>query len=172
MKLTLYRIEEEYKGMHMNMHPRVPSTTANGCEDEVTDRICACTSVYGCILSKEVYVELAEDLPLYVYEVCIDTEEYDVYQPSYEDVFDAFITGEYWIKKPVTFRFKGEYVLSPYLDIGSDDYIRFKFTSPGETDVLKDCDTAVYGSPFCFSFIATKPALLKLLKKEDGDDET
>ena len=87
-------------------------------------------------------------------------------------MFDAFITGEYWIKKPVTFKFNGKYVLSPYLDIGSDDYIRFKFTSPGETDVPKDCDTAVYGNPFCFSFIAMKPVLLKILKKEDGDDET
>ena len=88
------------------LSPRVPSNflTKNGYEDSKTPRVCFSTSVSGCLTAlsqncknKNYYVHIPEP-----------SKNYKVYKPSKEEVPDATVTHEHWIKESVKLKCIGK----------------------------------------------------------------
>ena len=88
------------------LSPRVPNNfmTKNGFEENKTPRVCASTSIDGCLkgLSRNLKGEV-----LYIHSIDPSITE-KPYKPSIKEVPDSRITNEVWFKKPVKLKCIGK----------------------------------------------------------------
>lgn len=96
--MRLYWVTQKRIGdnlLEVDLMPKIPKTVSEN-EDNVTPRICMSSSVIGAInsISNNIYGNT-----VYVYTA--DVEPRDIIQPSFEQVCDAFMTGEMWVLKPI-----------------------------------------------------------------------
>lgn len=154
MKLSLYRIETIHRGNLNVLVPKIPDNTIKG-EDRETLRVCACPTIYGCLLAAEISYLIEDELTIYLYKADIDTDITRVHQPTYDEVPDAWVTGELWILDPVVFKLQGRYSVTPQMEI-TEDYMRYACTidEPEVDEVVnRKRDKVVYGNPDAFSFL-------------------
>lgn len=80
--------------------PRVPDNymTKSGYEDNKTPRICFCPSISQCLTA------LAKNVKGKQFYVYTTIEQLNYYDPTIKEVPDSLITGEVWVKEPVTLR--------------------------------------------------------------------
>lgn len=158
MKLSLYRIETVRRGDLNVLVPKVPDNTMHY-EDKETPRVCACPTIYGCLLATELAYLVKDPLDMYLYKAEIDTDITRVRQPTYDEVPDAWVTGEFWILDPVVFKLQGRYIITPQMKV-ADGYERFACTidEPEVDEVVnRQRDKIVYGDPDAFSLLSDAP---------------
>ena len=95
--MRFFHISDNSELDEVLIEPRVPETIMRH-ENYWTPRICVSPSINGCLTALQRYKE--GDV-LCVYE-CFSK---NYYQPTEEEVEDAPLTGEFWIVKPVVFRY-------------------------------------------------------------------
>ena len=99
--MKLYHLSNCYLTDHL-FYPRIPQKIGKF-EDRITDRICASTSISGCILSiKDSIIEkFYDNKKSIVYAIhMFDVKNKDIIVPNKKMVFDSIVTNEYWIIRP------------------------------------------------------------------------
>ncbi len=182
-KIHLYHISRTDLGPEVFLTPDVPANTGFG-EDEHTPRVCACLNVPGCLQSGEFFFD--DDMilggrpkTLYVYEAWADPE--DVWQPSVEQVPDAWFTGELWVTRAIRWTKVDKGVLRKHLSYtvsckeprADVVYSRFAFTFDGYDEVVNRAGASpVYGDADAFSVLAFDPVESgKLRNKQNKEDK-
>ena len=77
------------------IYPRVPKRRMS-MEDGTTPRICVSQSVYGCLLAVGGY-DTGDVLYVHECELVADA----IHQPTWEEVGDAYLSGEVWCLVPI-----------------------------------------------------------------------
>lgn len=161
MKITLYRIEDKDLGENVTFSPKIPTSAIMNVEDEVTPRVCACLTPYGCILAAEYYGIMPDKMKVWLYSTTIDTEEYDVYQPTIDQLPDVDITGEFWIQKTVAFKRVTDncFYIEKQMPIDNGYYYRAAFHSSSDNAIItRKASTPVCADSYInFSFITPDP---------------
>jgi len=92
------------------IHPTIPIHTH--CDEDTTiKRICCSPSINGCLSSVD---NLDYKNIMYVYE----SEVGEFYQPTEQQVYDVYLTGELWLLKSTLFTKIGRLIITGY--IGQD----------------------------------------------------
>lgn len=110
--MKIYHVSSA-KNATISLSPRVPNNfmTQNGFEDNKTARVCVSTSVDGALKAMSMNLK---GKTLYVYSADIPNAE--IYKPTMSEVPDAHITGERWIKRPVTLNYEKSIVVGEAKD--------------------------------------------------------
>ena len=116
----VYFVSKEYLGNKIILKPRVPLNflTENGFEDNITPRVCASTSIDGCLTGLSMNLK---DTRLFVYR----SEEENFYIPNDVQVPDVELTGEVWFLEPVEWRYYREILVKDALE--SDERLLYKY---------------------------------------------
>lgn len=87
----VYFVSKNYLGNRVILEPKVPLNylTENGFEDNITPRVCASTSIDGCLTGLSMNLD---NTKLFVYR----TEEVNFITPNNTQVPDVELTGEIW----------------------------------------------------------------------------
>lgn len=110
--MKVYHISPD-KNSSIHLQPRVPNNfmTQNGYEDNKTKRVCVSNTIAGALKAMSMNLK---GKTLHVYS--LNVPDSDVYKPTTSEVPDVNITGERWIKKPVTLNYERSIVVGEAKD--------------------------------------------------------
>lgn len=125
--MKLYFVSYNRKLDVKYLRPRVPESAIADWEDIATPRLCMCPSIMGCLQA----VEALNKQKYHVYEAEIPDEI--IHYPKPEEVYDAFITGEVWVKQKVKVKYFGLLCIDEYL---VEEYMRQTLLGARKPDAL------------------------------------
>lgn len=162
--IKVYHVSDDDHGEYFHMSPRIPNEDVRASdEDGVVPRICVCTTIPGCLMALPDRVYKYVGKLLYVYE--IEVKSLDVLQqPTYEQVLDAWYTGELWLTVPVTAKKIATYIVNHQADFVGSWYARITLTKFNPVTCMTTVTPIgsmlnadlIYGDPDHFSMIEPK----------------
>lgn len=132
-KMRVYHLTKLNLGKALKLKPNIPECAVKAFEDISTPRICAATSIIGCLRALELPGsdlgsdhDIGTDIYCYVADVDVNL----LYQPTIQEVKDVFITGEVWIKQPHEFKLLRIFKLKKLEEVENSLYSRYVLIDP------------------------------------------
>ena len=112
--MHLYHISYLDQGKIVHLIPKLPEKDFTLPDEENTrPRICASTSIYGCVNALELFwnekIKKEGKLNFYVYEAEVPVGY--IYQPCVHEVQDSWFTNELWVTRSFNWTRIDEYVI-------------------------------------------------------------
>lgn len=182
--MRLFRISYQDLGPNALLAPAVPHYRLDD-EDGETLRICACPTLYQCIMAKSMYLnsKLWKDNKLNFYVYTADVPVEFIEQPMVSQVEDAWMTGELWVTQSVIWTRMDAYEMTIGKQVSPHAHIYRYFVNPVPIDLgngkvyTEKVDTgyhfALDGNARAFTFTEGSPgkSMIKLIKEGKANYE-
>lgn len=176
--MHLFRISYQDLGPNILLVPEVPHYRLDG-EDGETPRVCACPTLYQCIMAKSMYLNSKlwkeNKLNFYVYTADVPIEFIE--QPTNSQVEDVWMTGELWVTQPIIWTKLEAYEITIGKQVSPHAHIYRYFVNPVPIDLgngrvyTEKVDTgyhfALDGNSRAFTFTEGSPgkSMIQLIKE-------